>query len=91
MLKSGPIDKGSARRSFEQAASGYDQAAVLQREIADRMLERLEYVRLDPRAVLDLGAGTGYAIEGLQKHFRKARILALDFAFEMLYAEFRFY
>jgi malonyl-CoA O-methyltransferase len=75
-LNTGPIDKNSARRSFDQAADGYDGAAVLQREMADRMLERL---------VLDLGAGTGYAIEGLQKRYRRARILALDFALAMLH------
>jgi len=84
MLNTGPIDKGSARRSFEQAATGYDGVAVLQREMADRMLERLDYIRLDPRLVLDLGAGTGYAIEGLQKRFRAAGVLALDFALAML-------
>lgn len=84
MLNTGPIDKASARRSFEQAATGYDGVAVLQREMADRMLERLGYIRLDPRLVLDLGAGTGYAIEGLQKRFRMAGVLALDFAFAML-------
>lgn len=84
MLSKGPIDKDSARRSFDQAADTYDEAAVLQREIADRMLERLSYVRLEPQTVLDLGAGTGYAIDGLQKRFRKARVLALDFALGML-------
>lgn len=84
MLSAGPIDKATARRSFERAAESYDQAAVLQREIADRMLARLDYVRLDPKQVLDLGAGTGYAIDGLQKRYRKARVLALDFALGML-------
>jgi len=84
MINAGAIDKGSARRSFERAAAGYDRAAVLQREIADRLLARLDYVRLDPRLVLDLGCGTGYALAGLYKRFGKARILALDFAFSML-------
>jgi malonyl-CoA O-methyltransferase len=84
MLSPVPIDKGAVRRSFERAAGGYDGAAVLQREMADRMLERLGYVRLDPALILDLGAGTGYAIEGLQKRFCKARVLALDFALAML-------
>jgi malonyl-CoA O-methyltransferase len=84
MLNAGPIDKDSARRAFERAATSYDAVAVLQREMADRMLERLDYVRLDARLVLDLGAGTGYAIEGLRKRFSKARILALDFALPML-------
>jgi malonyl-CoA O-methyltransferase len=83
-LSPGAIDKASARRSFERAAAAYDQAAVLQREIADRMLERLGYVRMDPRLVLDLGAGTGYAIPALRRRFRGARVLALDFALGML-------
>lgn len=83
-MSAGAIDKTSARRSFERAAAGYDQAAVLQREIADRMLERLGYVRIDPRLVLDLGAGTGYAIPALRRRFRGARVLALDFALGML-------
>jgi malonyl-CoA O-methyltransferase len=78
------IDKRGARRAFERAAAVYDEAAVLQREIADRMLERLDYVRLAPRTVLDLGAGTGYAIEPLQRRYRKARVLALDFALNMV-------
>jgi malonyl-CoA O-methyltransferase len=84
VLSGGTIDKRAARRSFERAAAAYDEAAVLQREIADRLLERLEYVRLDPRTILDLGAGTGYAITALQRRFRKAQIIALDFSLAML-------
>lgn len=79
-----PIDKRRARRNFEQAASRYDSAAVLQREIADRLLERLDYIRLEPRDLLDLGAGTGYAVDQLQRRYRRARVIALDFAHAML-------
>ena len=79
-----PIDKAAARRAFEAAAPHYDAAAVLQREIATRMLERLDYVRLQPRCVLDLGSGTGFALDGLARRYRGARILALDFAVAML-------
>lgn len=78
------IDKRHARRNFERAAAGYDRAAVLQREIADRLLERLDYVRLEPRRILDLGAGTGYALDALRRRYRKARLIALDFAHPML-------
>ena len=42
------LDKRMLRRSFEQAAAGYDQSAVLQREICDRMLSRLEYINIFP-------------------------------------------
>ena len=78
------IDKLRARRAFERAAPGYDASAVLQREIADRMLERLDYVRLKPRRVLDLGCGTGYAVDALHKRYRGAQVIALDFARPML-------
>jgi malonyl-CoA O-methyltransferase len=78
------IDKGRARRAFERAAERYDGVAVLQREIADRMLERLDYVRLAPKRILDLGCGTGYALDPLARRYRGARLVALDFAFPML-------
>ncbi|MBK5964915.1 malonyl-[acyl-carrier protein] O-methyltransferase BioC [Thiocystis minor] len=78
------IDKGRARRGFEHAATHYDTVAVLQRELADRLLERLDYVRLEPQRILDLGAGTGYAVGALHRRYRRARVMALDFAHGML-------
>jgi len=78
------IDKTAARRSFNAAADDYDAAAVLQQELARRMLERLDYVRLAPRTVLDLGCGTGFALDHLTKRYRRARVLGLDFAADML-------
>lgn len=79
-----PIDKRHARRSFERAAPDYDRVAVLQREIADRLLERLDYIRLAPERILDLGTGTGYAIRPLHQRYRRAQVIALDFAHSML-------
>jgi malonyl-CoA O-methyltransferase len=80
----GHIDKASARRSFDRAAPGYDAVAVLQREIGNRLLERLDYVRLAPKSILDLGCGTGQAIAPLMRRYPKARLIALDFAAGML-------
>lgn len=78
------IDKRQARRTFGQAAEGYDGAAVLQHEIGQRMLERLDYVRLQPTRILDIGCGTGVATEKLLRRYPKAEVLALDFALPML-------
>jgi len=55
------LDKTRVRASFEAAAEHYDEVAVLQREIAERILERLELVKLQPATILDIGAGTGAA------------------------------
>ncbi len=79
-----PIDKLQARRAFERSATSYDEVAVLQRDTARRMLERLSYIRHQPSVVLDVGAGTGEATAALAKQYRKAHILALDFALPML-------
>ena len=82
----GPMDKGEARRAFARAAPRYDEVAVLQREIGQRMLERLDLVRLTPRVILDVGAGTGVATTALCRRYPKARVIALDFALPMLQA-----
>ncbi len=78
------IDKEQARRAFERAAPRYDEVAVLQREIGQRMIERLDYVRLEPRVVLDAGCGTAIATAGLGRRYPDADIVALDFAHGML-------
>ncbi|MBI2508444.1 MAG: malonyl-[acyl-carrier protein] O-methyltransferase BioC, partial [Betaproteobacteria bacterium] len=59
------LDKRRIRQSFERAAATYDAAAVLQGEVCRRMLSRLDYIKLDPAAVLDAGSGTGNAVAGL--------------------------
>jgi malonyl-CoA O-methyltransferase len=78
------VDKRGMRSSFERAAADYDRVAVLQREVGDRLLERLGVIKLDPKTVLDLGAGTGYITRALMKRYRSARVVALDIASPML-------
>jgi len=72
------------RRSFDKAATTYDQAAVLQREVCVRALERLDLVKLDPAAIIDAGCGTGFASPALHKRYPRAKLVALDIAPAML-------
>ncbi|MGD8497975.1 MAG: malonyl-ACP O-methyltransferase BioC [Chromatiales bacterium] len=78
------LDKRRLRAKFNRAASGYDEAAVLQHEVAERMQERLDLIKLKPRIVLDVGAGTGFGSFSLLRRYRGASVLALDLASEML-------
>jgi malonyl-CoA O-methyltransferase len=80
------LDKRQIRRSFGRAASTYDQAAVLQREVGARALERLDLVRLDPALILDAGCGTGFAAPALRRRFPRAAVVGLDLAMPMLEA-----
>jgi len=78
------IDKKQVRRAFSRAAQGYDAAAVLQREVCTRMLEKLDYIKLQPSRLLDVGSGTGWGTRQLGERYPKAEITALDIAFGML-------
>jgi malonyl-CoA O-methyltransferase len=82
----GAPDARAVRRHFERAAATYDAAAVLQREVGTRMMQRLDVVRLEPAAILDAGCGTGEALPELAARYPQARRVALDVALPMLAA-----
>jgi len=48
------------------------------------MLERLDYIKLAPRRVLDAGSGPGRDARALGSRYRAAEVLALDYALPML-------
>ena len=80
------VDPQAVRRGFARAAATYDAAAVLQREIAGRMAQRLDYVRIAPAAILDAGCGTGEAVGELGLRYPGAQVLAFDIALPMVEA-----
>jgi malonyl-CoA O-methyltransferase len=75
-------DRRTARRRFERAARSYAAASRLEAEVGARMLERLDYVKLAPRRVLD--AGSGPPQRTLAKRYPRAEIVAIDFSLGML-------
>lgn len=77
------LDKQRFRAQFDRAADTYDTAAVLQREVADRMIERLDVVKREPARILDVGCGTGYCTRLLARRYRRARITGVDIAWRM--------
>jgi malonyl-CoA O-methyltransferase len=77
------LDRAQVRRAFERAAATYDAAAVLQREVGQRMAERLGFVRMQPATILDAGCGTGAALGELHARYPDARLVGLDLAFNM--------
>jgi len=78
------LDASEIRRAFDRASAGYDASAVLQSEVRAELLDRLKYVRLEPRVVLDAGCGTGHAGRSLLKRYRGSRLIALDLSEGML-------
>lgn len=78
------IDKARARASFGRAAETYDAAAIVQKQVREEMLSRLNLVKLNPQVILDAGCGTGLASHALQKKYAKSKVVSLDFAYPML-------
>lgn len=78
------LDPFKTRTGFERAAQTYDEAAVLQREIGQRLIERLDYVRLAPTRILDLGCGTGAISQQLFSRYPHAEVIGVDLALAMV-------
>lgn len=73
------------RAQFDAAASTYDSVAVMQQQAADRLVERLQIIKLKMTSALDLGAGTGQVCQLLQAHYPQLELMALDSAPGMLH------
>lgn len=80
------LDTRAVARAFDRASASYDAAAVLQTQVRDELLARLDLVAFEPQCIVDLGAGTGHATRALRDRWRGARVVALDVAPGMLAA-----
>ncbi len=89
-MNDGPLDqsyrinKVLMRRAFDRAARTYDDHAPLQKEVALRMAQRLDLVKLNPRRVLDIGSATGGSTRLLAQRYPQAEVYALDISLGML-------
>ena len=78
------LNKQRISKDFSKAADTYDAAAIVQQEICERALERLQMLKLEPSTILDIGSGTGKSVRGLQAQFPKSHVMASDVAMSML-------
>lgn len=84
---SAALEGRRVRTSFDRAAASYDQAAALQRRVADRLLVQLAHPA--PARIVDAGCGTGYVTTALARRHADAAVFALDLAPAMLQATAR--
>ena len=80
------LDVCQVKRNFVRAAADYDNVAVFQREIARRMLERLDFIKFEPGRILDLGCGTGFDLSALSERYKTSQVTGLDQSEAMLHA-----
>lgn len=77
-------NQGRTADIFDDIAKVYDDNATVQKEVANRLIERLDFIRCDAKVILDAGCGTGTAMKRLAKHFPKASLTGIDLSEEML-------
>ncbi|MFC5429506.1 methyltransferase domain-containing protein [Paraburkholderia denitrificans] len=77
-------DPRHLRRIFDRRAATFNEVAFLPREIAQRMRERLDYIKMTPASVLDAGCGPGEDLPGLRERFPEAPVFGTDLSFAML-------
>ena len=83
LMLSAPIDLQRVRQLFSRI-NQIGGSNFLRREIASRMREKLELVKIQPERVLDAGCGEGADVAQLQKNFPDANVLGIDSAKLML-------
>jgi len=78
------LDPRLVRRRAGRAAAGYSGVDTLAREISRRMAERLEYIRIEPKRILDLGCGPGADLATFATRYPGVARVAIDSAPAML-------
>jgi len=76
--------KQAIRRAFERAAPTYAAAATLQKEIARRLDDHLDEMKIQPARILDAGCGPGIGFDHLRARYPQAELIGLDLAQAML-------
>ncbi|WP_151448019.1 methyltransferase domain-containing protein [Lacisediminimonas profundi] len=80
---SAPISLANVRALFGRPQR-IAESDFLRREIAGRMFERLDLIRVAPEAVLDAGCGEGADLAVLRQRYPDARLIGLDGSLAML-------
>jgi len=78
------IDKSKVSQSFSQAASQYEQHAFIQQKIAEYLVERLDFIKITPNTILDIGCGAGRMSRQLNRRYPDAMVYGLDIAHQMV-------
>ncbi|BCF95719.1 malonyl-[acyl-carrier protein] O-methyltransferase [Paraburkholderia sp. PGU19] len=77
-------DSRRLRKIFDRRAATFNDVAFLPREIAQRMRERLDYIKVNPAQVLDAGCGAGDDLPALRERFPEAPVFGTDLSRAML-------
>ncbi|MGB3428972.1 MAG: methyltransferase domain-containing protein [Burkholderiaceae bacterium] len=79
-----PARLATVRAQFDARAARFAAHDAIVREINGRLIDRLQYIRLAPQRVLDVGCGAGAALPKLSLCYPSAHVAGLDLSEAML-------
>jgi malonyl-CoA O-methyltransferase len=79
-----PARLATVRAQFDARARRFASHDAVVREIEGRLVDRLQYIRLTPERVLDVGCGAGSGVARLSAAYPSARVVGLDLSEAML-------
>ncbi len=74
------VNKAQVQKNFSQNAVTYDQYAVVQKEMAWKLLLKIRRTGQCFQNILEIGCGTGFLTELLAREYPLAQITATDIA-----------
>lgn len=84
MTQATHFNRQHLKQHFSHAAPSYDEAAILQKTVAERIDERLELTTVTAEKIADIGAGTGLLTIKLMQRYPHAQLFAVDLSEMML-------
>jgi malonyl-CoA O-methyltransferase len=79
-----PARLATVRAQFDARARRFSSHDAIVREVEGRLVERLQYIRLVPERVLDVGCGAGSGVARLSAAYPSAHVAGLDLSEAML-------
>lgn len=79
-----PASVATVRRQFDMRAARFAASGALPREVGRRLSERLQYIRLTPQRILDVGCGPAETRAPLLAQYPRADWIGLDISERML-------
>lgn len=78
------LNKNNVMQQFNKAAHSYDSVAAMQRNIVDNLCLLMPAQIASQQQLIDLGCGTGYALQQLSKRYPSLEFSGVDIAPKML-------
>lgn len=82
-----PARSQTVRRQFDARAARFARHDALVRVVEQRLIERLDVIRVQPQSVVDMGCGRGRSAHEMRKRYPNARWVGIDASLPMLQAQ----